>query len=1498
MTKRTQRALVCALIAAGSTAVTLLLSDVRFFKILNAKAFDSHFLVRGQQPTRDIVLVTADQKALDTFPEVQMFWHLHYADVIHAAERGGAKVLGLDLAFGVPVEEWVPGHDQKLAEAVATAKIPVVVGYVPAFNTNQTTAPVPVNMLAAGLGLAGFSNRTTDAEDDFIRRQELLEAQTDDDEPPSVSWALRVTEKFLPDLIPADIPLDANRSIYINYAGGPGTFPRHSMADVVTAPDAQLKKWFDGKIVLLGTDYPGDSDRRNTPFFTVLSGDWRTAGVEVHANTIHTLLTRNFLLPAPEWARVTAILAATAATVAISTQVSAGLAVAALLVIGFIAALATHLLFRSGVILSTSEIMLAATLAMIAAIVYRFVTAERRGDLFHHAVSLFVGKRVAASLDDSRSLGLTGKRETVTILFTDIRGFTAYTEKVCEEQGPEFLVQELNKYMGTMAAIIVTFGGHVNKFIGDGILAVFSDEDEGATPGDHPLRAVRCATRMVNAPSQFETGAGLHTGLAVVGNVGSADKMEYTVLGDTVNLASRLESLNKEHKTKLLMSETTQQALNGSIETKPLGSVPVRGKAAPIRLYTVLFLLCAISLFGAVPEEPVGLVLNPGGSQLLRSDAETPLSARSGDLLFSGDGLRTSSNTASFLFCPGKTLETLSSSGEVRLEASKPKVRSGTISGQPARACTLPKTLRVAAASQQHYGVTMTRGVAGEIKPLPRAALPANVLTELAPFEAAIQTNDPAALIGAATVFETHSLPANALELYYRLRAQWPDAAWLKSKIFDLEQAAAVQSVAAPAEGGQTYALIIGVSKYQRPELSLQYAHSDATTFSQLLTSQRGGGVPASNILLLTDEKATTAAVRNGFQDFLKRRATKNDTVIILIAGHGTVDGNRGAFILTHDSDPQDLASTALPMAELQALFEDQLKKVGKVLLFVDVCKAGTIGSIQSTSVNSNVQQLGDIEGDLFGLLASRPREVSFEGPEFGGGHGAFSYFVMKGMGGAADADGNKTVTASELIDYVSKQVPQATNSKQHPREFGIYDNTMRLAETDKPGIDLARTPPMLDVRTGEPLYLAQGSPQPLTGQAARDLDALNAALAAGRVLPNEPGNAFDALRPLANSFTPQRYLETQNQLRIALENAAQRVLLKYLQGDQTPPVREDFALAARYMEAARTLTQESLLLEARDTFFQGRALLFDKRYADAAPLLEQSVRLDPGAAYSYNALGISYLEQARFEEAIPAFRDAANRAQHWSYPLHNLALSYVETGDYQSAIRAYQRAIELTPEYSYLPYNLGLVYQRLNRSKDAEKSYRRAIQIAPASAEAYNALGTLKASANKSSEAEQLYRDALQRNPALLPARHNLAVLLAAQPTRRMEAISLLRDNVQRSPQFLASQLSLAETLEASGDSTAAIAAYRQSLALAPNYSAARLSLARLLLASADFAGAATEAQQAGSENFAALELLGDARMKQSLFSDALAAYQAALALKPERADRKRIEAKLKSVR
>ena len=210
-------------------------------------------------------------------------------------------------------------------------------------------------------------------------------------------------------------------------------------------------------------------------------------------------------------------------------------------------------------------------------------------------------------------------------------------------------------------------------------------------------------------------------------------------------------------------------------------------------------------------------------------------------------------------------------------------------------------------------------------------------------------------------------------------------------------------------------------------------------------------------------------------------------------------------------------------------------------------------------------------------------------------------------------------------------------------------------------------------------------------------MDAFRAAVTAGRLLPNQPNSVW-ALRDKLRAELPQEQMFLlENDLRVALENKAQQVLLAYLAGDQRPQTKAEFDAGSSYMEAALTLTPESLYLEGRDDFFKGRGLLFDKQYNQAANLLEQSVRIDPGEAYGYNALGIAYLEQADFARSIPAFRDAARRAPNWSYPLHNLALAYVEAGNYQDAIRSYRQAMRITPQFSYLPYNLGLVYQRLN---------------------------------------------------------------------------------------------------------------------------------------------------------------------------------------------------------
>lgn len=601
---------LCAILAGGSAlAAWSLGEDVRFFQILNLKAYDAHFVLRSllhPQPTiSNIVLLVADQKTLDTFPEPRIFWQKHYADIIRAAGEAGAKAIGLDLAIGVAVDQWQPDYDRLLGEAVSTSPEPVVCSYVTELNTNVSSQAIPINMLAAALGLGAFANLTSDA-DDFVRRQELIEAPgKSGDAPLARSFALGVAEKYTGSdaqfqngqliLAGQRIPISADRTIAINYAGPPGTFPRYSMADFETRAKArdmaQLRSWVNGKIVLMGIDF-ADEDRQATPFYTLFSGPkWTTAGVEIHANTIRTILEHRYLAPAANWVRILALLLATVLAVWIATSMRAARA-AACMVAEFVGVIAvTHLLFEGGFILSTSEILLATSICLVASVVYRFGTEEQGRNLFQRAISLFVGKQLATSLEETQTIALSGKTLEVTVLFTDIRGFTAFSEDVCAKQGPEEVVRLLNEYMTMMVGIIVMFHGHANKFIGDGILAIFCDEDEGAQPGDHALRAVRCATRMVTAPSQFQTGAGIHTGPAVVGNVGSADKMEYTVLGDTVNLASRLESLNKERHTKLLMTGVTQSRLGSGVETVHLGIAPVRGKALPIDLYTVASLV-------------------------------------------------------------------------------------------------------------------------------------------------------------------------------------------------------------------------------------------------------------------------------------------------------------------------------------------------------------------------------------------------------------------------------------------------------------------------------------------------------------------------------------------------------------------------------------------------------------------------------------------------------------------------------------------------------------------------------------------------------------------------------------------------------------------------------------------------------------------------------------------------------------------------------------------
>ncbi|WP_321475880.1 adenylate/guanylate cyclase domain-containing protein [uncultured Paludibaculum sp.] len=562
-------------IALCATVFAYAFSQTHLIHLLHLKAGDLYFVAAQPVQPKDIVLIVVDQKSLDRFREPLLLWHGYFAEAIEAAAGAGAKVLGLDVAFPIPVDQWAPGFDERMAEAVisTSARMPVMCGYAASTLSQQRNWPVPMNMAAAALGQTAYVNLRAD-EDDFIRSIELVEAEG------SRSMSLAVAERFAghPIVYP-------QRNMLIHYVGPAGTFPRVSLCDFIDAARAgrsrQLRDWVGGKAVLLGPDLI--TDRHATPFYAFRARTpANTAGVEIHANSVWTLLSGRHIVPVTPPAKVALTLVVSLAASLVTLLVAGWPLFGYLVLLSAVTTSVGFLLFARGWLMAPSELLLPLLISGLLSLVFGYFFAARGRDTYRNAVRVFVGKQVAEALDASGKISLTGHREQVTILFTDIRGFTSW----CDAQEPETVVARLNEYFAVMSSCIVRHGGQVNKFIGDGIMAIFSDA-EGAAMGDHALRAVRCAVEMVGQPMEFRTGAGIHTGDAIVGNVGSGDKMDYTALGDTVNLAARLEGLNKEFQTRILMSAATWDRVKGSLEARRLGQVTVRGKSVEQSIYTV-----------------------------------------------------------------------------------------------------------------------------------------------------------------------------------------------------------------------------------------------------------------------------------------------------------------------------------------------------------------------------------------------------------------------------------------------------------------------------------------------------------------------------------------------------------------------------------------------------------------------------------------------------------------------------------------------------------------------------------------------------------------------------------------------------------------------------------------------------------------------------------------------------------------------------------------------
>ncbi len=240
---------------------------------------------------------------------------------------------------------------------------------------------------------------------------------------------------------------------------------------------------------------------------------------------------------------------------------------------------------------------------------------------------------------------------------------------------------------------------------------------------------------------------------------------------------------------------------------------------------------------------------------------------------------------------------------------------------------------------------------------------------------------------------------------------------------------------------GDRWALVIGISRYQHAEMSLQYADDDARAFTELILSKSGGDFEPDHVHTLLNEDATAAGIQRALRSFLKKPA-REDLVLIYLACHGQPDPDRpkNVYLLPYDTRPNDIAGSAVPMREIDLSLRETLS-AEKVVILADTCHSGAIGggfgkrrsAPSAAAVNRYLSELGEAKGGVALLTSAEANQTAQEGERWGGGHGVFTYHLLEGMRGAADGDGDGLVTVGELFEYVRDKVKEDTDHKQHP---------------------------------------------------------------------------------------------------------------------------------------------------------------------------------------------------------------------------------------------------------------------------------------------------------------------------------------------------------------------------------------------------------------------------------------------------------------------------------
>ncbi len=572
---------------AGLAIVLLAAANpLRSFEIAELKALDARFALRGPRaPVSPIVVVTIDEASFD---ELDLAWpwpRALHAKFLDTVSRGRPVAIGLDILFPEPSSRG-PADDRALGQAVARARN-VILGAALTdvddeavgigLQKKGTNLPIPV--LREGAAGYGIVDVHPDA-DAFVRRVALIHRFGDKDLP---GFDLRLF-RLAADAGLAPKPLPRDPEVVINFIGGPGSFPSVAYHRVLSGEIPP--EHFTGKIVLVGATTPTLHDVFPTPF----APQGGMPGVEIHAQMLETLLQGNPIRRPP---------AALVPLLTVAAGVGAAWAATVLRPLtAFAVAVGVALLYLAGCHgaflwgrwwADMVPVPLALGITYAGTVAKNFAQEQREKRRLSRFFSPSVVKEIVRHKDDAN---LEAGRRRMTVLFSDIRGFTSMSEKMT----PEDVVTFLREYLTVMTAAVFTHGGTVDKYIGDAIMALYNVPFEAS---DHAAQAVRTALafqeRLKPLAERFTAryggtlacGVGIHTGDAVVGTIGSEQRLEYTAIGDTINLGSRLEGLTKDFNVPIIISEATYLEVRDLFGTRDLGEVTVKGKAIPVKIYAV-----------------------------------------------------------------------------------------------------------------------------------------------------------------------------------------------------------------------------------------------------------------------------------------------------------------------------------------------------------------------------------------------------------------------------------------------------------------------------------------------------------------------------------------------------------------------------------------------------------------------------------------------------------------------------------------------------------------------------------------------------------------------------------------------------------------------------------------------------------------------------------------------------------------------------------------------